>query len=156
MNSLSSKILLGLALLLIVLQFFGPDTSVPEYDASKNFLTIHQPSQEIAAIIQSTCYDCHSYETTYPWYSNIEPVSWWLQNHINEGRDEFNLSLWADYPADRADHKLEEAIELVDAKEMPLPSYTWIHSDARLSDQQRRELSSWFTSLREEIQQQAK
>ncbi|HET8864353.1 MAG TPA: heme-binding domain-containing protein [Gracilimonas sp.] len=155
MKSLSSKILLGLALLLIVLQFFGSDTSVPEYDGSKDFLTIHQPSQEISTIIQSACYDCHSYQTNYPWYSNIVPVSWWLQDHIDEGRDEFNLSLWADYPADRADHKLEEAIELVDAEEMPLPSYTWIHSDARLSDQERRELSAWFTSLRDELQDQA-
>lgn len=155
MNSLSSKILLGLALLLIVLQFFGPDTSVPEYDGSKDFLTIHQPSQEISAIIQSACYDCHSYKTSYPWYSNIEPISWWLQDHIDEGRDEFNLSMWADYPADRADHKLEEAIELVDAEEMPLPSYTWIHADARLSNQERQKLSAWFTSLREDLQQQA-
>lgn len=152
MKSLSSKILLGLALLLIVLQFFGPDTSVPEYDGSKDFLTIHQPPQKISAIIQSACYDCHSYQTNYPWYSSIVPVSWWLQDHIDEGRDEFNLSLWADYPAERADHKLEEAVELVDEEEMPLPSYTWIHSDARLSDQERRELSEWFTSLRDELQ----
>lgn len=152
MKSLSSKILLGLALLLIVLQFFGPDTSVPEYDGSKDLLTIHQPPQKISAIIQSACYDCHSYQTNYPWYSSIVPVSWWLQDHIDEGRDEFNLSLWADYPAERADHKLEEAVELVDEEEMPLPSYTWIHSDARLSDQERRELSEWFTSLRDELQ----
>ncbi len=154
MNSLLSKILLGLALLLIVLQFFGPDTSVPEYDHSKDFLSVYQPPKEISAILQSACYDCHSYQTNYPWYSSIVPVSWWLQNHIDEGRDEFNLSLWTDYSADRADHKLEEAIELVKAEEMPLPSYTWIHSDARLSDQERRELSAWFSSLREELQKQ--
>lgn len=155
MNSLSSKILLGLALLLIVLQFFGPDTSVPEFDGSKDFLLVHQPQQEISAIIQSACYDCHSYQTNYPWYSSIVPVSWWLQDHIDEARDELNLSLWTDYPADRADHKLEEAIELIEAEEMPLPSYTWIHADARLSDQERRKLSAWFTSLREDLQQPA-
>lgn len=153
MKSLLSKTLLGLALLLIVLQFFGPDTLVPEYDRSKDFLTVQEPPQEISEIIQSACYDCHSYQTNYPWYSNIVPVSWWLQDHIDEGRDEFNMSLWTDYPADRADHKLEEAIELIDAEEMPLPSYTWVHSGARLSDQERRELSAWFTSLREEFQQ---
>jgi hypothetical protein len=155
MNSLSSKILLGLALLLIVLQFFAPDTSVPEFDGSKDFLTTHQPSQEISDIIKSACYDCHSYQTNYPWYSTIVPVSWWLQDHIDEARDEFNLSLWTDYPADRADHKLEEAIELVEAEEMPLPSYTWVHSDARLSNQERQKLSAWFTSLREDLRQPA-
>lgn len=154
MNSLLSKILFGLALLLIVLQFFGPDTSVSEYDASKDFLSVYQPSQEISAILQSACYDCHSYQTNYPWYSNIVPISWWLQDHIDEGRDEFNLSLWADYTPERADHKIEEAIELVEDEEMPLPSYTWIHSDARLSNTERDELVVWFTSLRSDLQQQ--
>jgi hypothetical protein len=80
-------------------------------------------------------------------------VSWWLQDHIEEGRDELNLSLWADYSPDRADHKLEEAIELVDAEEMPLPSYTWTHSDARLNEQARVKLTDWFSSLRTELQQ---
>jgi len=153
MKSLLSNTLLGLALLLIVLQFFGPDTTVPEYDLSKDFLTVQVPPHEISGIIQSACYDCHSYQTNYPWYSNIVPVSWWLQDHIDEGRDEFNMSLWTDYPAERADHKLEEAIELIEDEEMPLPSYTWIHSSARLSDQERSELSAWFTSLREKLQQ---
>ncbi|HBQ60872.1 MAG TPA: cytochrome C [Balneolaceae bacterium] len=152
MNSLFSKTLIGLALLFIVLQFFGPDTSVPEYDSAKDFLVVNQPPQEISSVIQSACYDCHSYETKYPWYSSLEPLSWWLQDHIDEGRDEFNLSLWTDYPADRADHKLEEAVELLEAEEMPLPSYTWTHSDARLSDQERVKLIDWFSSLRAALQ----
>lgn len=151
MKSLSSKILLIAGLTFLALQFFRPDTSIPEYDHSKDFLRVHKPPQEISNIIKSACYDCHSYQTSYPWYSGIVPISWWLQDHIEEGREEFNLSLWADYSAERADHKIEEAIELVEDEEMPLPSYTWVHSDARLSDQERRELSEWFTTLREEL-----
>lgn len=152
MNSTLSKILIGLVVFFIVLQFFGPDTTLPEFDHSKDFITNTQPPQDVADILKSTCYDCHSYQTKYPWYSNVMPVSWWLQDHIEHGRDEFNLSLWADYSASRADHKLEEAIELVDDEEMPLPSYTWVHSDARLSEQQRKMLSQWFSGLRQGLQ----
>ncbi|MEQ8524791.1 heme-binding domain-containing protein [Gracilimonas sp.] len=151
MKSMSLKIFAGLFLMLIILQFFGPDTSSPATDPSKDFITNAQPPEQVSSILKSACYDCHSYQTKYPWYSNIEPVSWWLQDHIDEGRDEFNMSLWADYSTRRADHKLEEAIELVEEEEMPLPSYTWIHGDARLTSEQRQTLIEWFTTLRTEI-----
>lgn len=151
MKSLILKILAGLFLILIILQFFGPDTSSPAADPSKDFISNTQPPEQVNDILKSACYDCHSYQTKYPWYSRIEPVSWWLQDHINEGRDEFNMSLWTDYSTSRADHKLEEAIELVEEEEMPLPSYTWVHGDARLTSEQRKALTNWFTSLRTEI-----
>lgn len=151
MESLTSKIIAGIILVFIILQFFGPDTSSPSADPSKDFITNTQPPEQVSTILKSACYDCHSYQTKYPWYANIEPVSWWLQDHIEHGRDEFNMSLWTDYPSDRADHKLEEAIELVEEEEMPLPSYTWIHGDARLTSEQRQTLTDWFSSLRTEI-----
>ena len=151
MKSITSKFLAALAGILILIQFFGPDTSAPAADPSKDFLNNTQPPQEVATIIKSACYDCHSYETKYPWYSRIEPVSWWLQDHIEEGREEFNMSLWTDYSPGRADHKLEEAAELVNEEEMPLPSYTWAHSEARLTTGQRKALTRWFNSLRSEI-----
>jgi hypothetical protein len=151
MNSILSKTLAGIALIFIVLQFFGPDQTLPDADPAKDFLANTNPPQEVATIIKSACYDCHSYQTKYPWYASIEPLSWWLQDHIEHGRDEFNMSTWTDYSTSRADHKLEEAIEYVEEEEMPLPSYTWIHGDARLTDQQREELTNWFASLREQL-----
>ncbi|WP_428235036.1 heme-binding domain-containing protein [Gracilimonas sp.] len=151
MESLTSKIIAGLILVFIILQFFGPDTSSPAADPSKDFILNTQPPEQVTSILKSACYDCHSYQTNYPWYSNIEPVSWWLQDHIEHGRDEFNMSLWSDYSSNRADHKLEEAIELVEEEEMPLPSYTWVHGDARLTPEQRDLLTEWFSSLRTKI-----
>jgi hypothetical protein len=151
MNSILYKVLAGILLVFVGLQFFGPDQSIPQTDPAKDFLANTNPSPEVASIIKSACYDCHSYKTEYPWYSTIEPLSWWLQDHIDHGRDEFNMSAWTDYSPTRADHKLEEAIELVEEEEMPLPSYTWVHGEARLSEQQRDQLTDWFSSLREKI-----
>jgi hypothetical protein len=145
------KILLGLAVIFIIIQFFRIDRSVPEIDPNKDFLTIHTPTSEVGMIIKETCYDCHSYQTKYPWYSNIAPVSWWLKDHIEEGREELNFSTWADYNTRRADHKLEEAVEMVLNEEMPLPSYTYAHWDANLSEDQREALANWFEQIREEI-----
>ncbi|MEP1151810.1 MAG: heme-binding domain-containing protein [Balneola sp.] len=145
------KILLGLAVIFIILQFFRIDKSVPETDPSKDFLTLHSPPTQVKAVIEDTCYDCHSYKTNYPWYSNIAPVSWWLQDHIDHGREELNFSTWADYSTNRADHKLEEAAEMVLSEEMPLPSYTYSHWDANLTDDQKNELAMWFEKLRTEM-----
>jgi len=145
------KIILGLAIIFIVLQFFRIDKSVPEVDATKDFLSQYNPPSEIKAIIEDTCYDCHSYKTTYPWYSQIAPVSWWLQGHIDHAREELNFSTWADYNTKRADHKLEEAAEMVLNEEMPLPSYTYAHWDANLSKDQREAMAGWFEQLREEM-----
>lgn len=153
MKSILGKILMVVLAVFIVLQFFGVDKTVPETEPSSDFLNIHQPPDNVESIFRSACYDCHSYETTYPWYSNIQPVAWWLQDHIEEGRDEMNLSTWQDYSAEDADHYLEEMIEVVDEEEMPLPSYTWAHSEARLTDAQRNELTAWVRDLRQNLQQ---
>lgn len=148
MKSIFFKIIIVVLAIFIVIQFFGVNKTVPETEPSADFLNIHQPPENVESIFRSACYDCHSYDTTYPWYSNIQPVAWWLQDHINEGRDEMNLSLWSEYSYDDADHLLEEMVEMVEAEEMPLPSYTWAHSEARLTDQERETLISWAENLR--------
>ncbi len=148
MKTLFKTLLLLLLVAFIVIQFFGIDRSVPETSPEADFITIYSPPSEVQNILQSACYDCHSYETNYPWYSNIQPVAWWLQDHIEEARDEMNLSTWTNYSPEDADHYLEEIVEMVDEEEMPLPSYTWAHADARLTDQQRETLVSWAENLR--------
>lgn len=151
MKNTSTKIILGIVAILVALQLFSPDRTTPTVDSSKDFIATQNPPSKLATIIESACYDCHSYQTEYPWYSNVEPLSWWIQYHVDHGREELNFSTWTDYTADRADHKLEEAIEYVENKEMPLPSYTWLHPEADLSDQQREELADWFSELRSQL-----
>ena len=118
----------------------------------KDFLYLHKPPAEIGNIIRAACYDCHSHETTYPWYTSIAPVSWWIKNHINEGREELNFSTWSDYEPGRAAHKMEEAAEEVEESHMPLPSYLWIHGEARLSEGERKSLATWFREIQREIE----
>tara|TARA_R110002049_G_scaffold228405_1_gene400548 strand:- start:170 stop:652 length:483 start_codon:yes stop_codon:yes gene_type:complete len=142
------KILLALAVILIIMQFFTIDKSVPETNPAIDFMNVTSPTSEVATILKNGCYDCHSYNTKYPWYSNVAPVSWWVKDHIDHGRDELNFSLWGSYSAKRADHKLEESSEMVLEEEMPLPSYTWIHGDAKLSTEERTLLANWFDELR--------
>ncbi|MFN0015662.1 MAG: heme-binding domain-containing protein, partial [Saprospiraceae bacterium] len=89
------------------------------------------------------CYDCHSYETRYPWYAQIAPVSWWLSGHVKGGREHLNFNTFAALTAEDRAHALEEIAETVELGEMPLGSYTWIHSSARLSDEQKAALVAW-------------
>jgi hypothetical protein len=138
---------LGLLAIVIVMQFFRIDKENPEVNTQKDFIQITNPPQRVANILKTACYDCHSHETNYPWYTNISPVSWWVKHHIDEGREHLNLSLWSDYNADKRAHKLEEFYEEVEEGEMPLTSYTLAHADARLSDEDKALLIDWVKSL---------
>jgi hypothetical protein len=142
-------ILYGVIGVLVILQFFQIDKNNPAADPAKDFMTIHNPPAEVAGMLKTACYDCHSYKTSYPWYTYTQPLAWWIKDHIDHSRDELNFSEWGDYSPRRADHKLEEAVEYTLNEEMPLPSYTWAHGDARLSDEQRETLADWFEAQRE-------
>jgi hypothetical protein len=80
----------------------------------------------------------------YPWYTNIAPFSFWIKQHINEARRHLNFSEWGTYNDKRAHHKLEENYEMVLEGHMPLPSYTWMHSEAIITDADRKSLATWF------------
>ena len=140
------KLLLVLLVVFIVMQFFRIDKTNPKVEKAKDFITIANPPADVETMLRSACYDCHSNETKYPWYSNVAPVSWFLENHINEGREYFNFSTWADLSEDDKNHILHECEEEVEEKKMPLDSYTWTHGDADLSAEQREKLATWFKS----------
>ena len=145
---MKKKLVLGIVFILVAIQFIRIDKSAPESDPKEDILVVENVPSEIGAILKTSCYDCHSNQTVYPWYSNVAPVSWWLKQHINEGRKELNFSEWGVYSERRKDHKLKEIDELVEKGEMPLDSYLWIHGDARLSEQQTKQLVNWATALR--------
>jgi hypothetical protein len=142
------KIAIAIVVILIAIQFIRVDTVNPTPAPEKDFINVTQPSKEVADLLKTSCYDCHSNETKYPWYFNVAPVSWWLKNHINEGREELNFSLWADFDAKRKDKKLEESVELINEGEMPMFSYTLTHKEAKLNAAQQKALNDYFTALR--------
>lgn len=147
------KVLIVLLVVFIIIQFFPIDKTNPAMNDGMDFLKIKNTPEPIAKLIRNSCYDCHSNETKYPFYSNIQPVAWLLKNHIDEGRKELNFSTFATYEPKRQAHKLEEAAEYVEQKNMPLESYTLGHSDAKLSDEQRKQLVNYFRMVQKQIQQ---
>lgn len=106
---------------------------------------------EVEAILKRACYDCHSNATTYPWYANVQPLGWWLEWHVRDGKKHLNFSEFASYTARRATRKLEEVAEEVREHNMPLPSYLLTHPEARLSDADVKLLSDWATETRRSL-----
>ncbi len=145
------KILLGLLVILIVIQFFRSKKNLSS-EISQNDITLHfNLPENVETILKKSCYDCHSNNTVYPWYNNVEPVGWWLSNHVNDGKRELNFSEFASYPAKKQYRKLRTTIEQIKKDEMPLNSYLWIHKDAILTNDQKTILSNWADSLSKEI-----
>ena len=138
------KILILLFAVFVIMQFSRIDMVNPKIEPAKDFIALTKPPADIEKMIRSACYDCHSHETNYPWYANIAPVSWILGNHIEEGREHLNFSLWANYSEDKANHKLHECEEEIEEGKMPISSYTWTLGDADLSSEQKEKLAEWF------------
>ena len=130
-----------------VAQFIRPDRTAEPFDASADLIAVTRPSAQAEHLLRVACYDCHSGQPRYPWYMNITPVNWWMQHHINESREHFDLSAWGRGSNKRRAHWAEEAMEMLSEKEMPLPSFTWMHADARLSDAERKALIDFFSGL---------
>ncbi|NNC45539.1 MAG: heme-binding domain-containing protein [Winogradskyella sp.] len=141
---------LGLAILivLVIAQFFGPELNDGDITSVSAFLNDTNPPDEVKLILKESCFDCHSEHTRYPWYNKITPVNYWLAEHVKDGKKHFNVSVWNDYSNKKKDHKLEELIEEVKTKEMPLPSYTWTHGDADLSQEQIAAMVDWAEQVR--------
>jgi cbb3-type cytochrome oxidase cytochrome c subunit len=130
--------------LFIVIQVFRINKTITPVNEQTDFMAVTQTNPEVATILKNACYDCHSNQPTYPWYTSIAPVSWWIKNHINEGSKHLNFSIWQTYTVKRKDHKLEECVEMIEEGEMPMNSYTWMHPEAKLTDAQKQLLIDWF------------
>ena len=134
-------------MLVIALQFFrGPEPEVSTVNPG-DLLATSTISEEVALVLKTACYDCHSNETKYPWYSYITPFSWFIFDHVREGREELNFSEWTDMTDRRQPRKLKEIAEEVEEDHMPLSSYLLLHGEARLSDAQKNVLISWAESF---------
>lgn len=130
----------------VVIQFIRPDFTNPPVNAADTLENSAQLPDNVKQILNRSCADCHSNETKYPWYSKIQPSAWFLKDHIDEGRHELNLSVWNTYEPRRKKRKLDEICEQVESREMPLPSYLWIHGDAKMSDEDIKTLCDWTKS----------
>jgi hypothetical protein len=133
----------GLAAGFALLQLTNPSRTNPPV-APGHDLTAANPPPQIATLLHSACYDCHSDETKWPWYSRVAPVSWLIASDVNQGRKHLNLSDWPHEHPDWAARRLENMSEEIEYGEMPPRKYTMIHANARLTQAQRKELMDWL------------
>ena len=131
----------------VITSFIPVDRETVLVDREVSFENYNNGDEEMYNLVKAACFDCHSYETTYPWYSQFSPGKFIVQDHVNEGRHEFNFSEWGTMPLKDRNHILEECAEEVEEKEMPLKGYALLHGEANLSDKQREQLADYFLSL---------
>lgn len=135
----------------MVVQFIPVTYNNSDVLIDSDFIKTYQAPEKIKSILKTSCYDCHSNNTVYPWYSQIQPGAWFMENHINKGKEELNFSEFGAYSNRRKKGKLKSMINQIKENEMPLWSYTLIHRDAKLTKEQQQMLIDWLTNLKENL-----
>ena len=138
------NLLIAFLAVFALIQFKVIDKSPIEINPESDFLMIEQAPKEVVELLKTSCYDCHSNQTHYPWYSNIAPVSWWLKGHIDHGREKLNFSEWDSYTPDQGDNLKIKSADMIEKKWMPILTYKIIHKDSRLNEEQREVLVDWL------------
>ena len=134
---------IGLAAVLVVIQFFQPEKNMGPVDPAEDLLMLTSPPEHLAELIKNSCYDCHSNQTVYPWYSKIAPVSWYLRKHIKEGKEDLNASEYGSMEKADKIKLLVDFCEVVETGKMPMVSFTLIHKAARLSPEDKEAMCIW-------------
>jgi hypothetical protein len=141
-------VLLVVAVCLVIAQFFGPAKTNPAVDPTQSVESRLQVTPQVTAIFDRSCNDCHSNKTRWPWYSNVAPVSWFVIDHVIEGRENLNLSEWGRYTQRDNDSLLRQMCREVRAGAMPLSSYTPLHPGSKLSAEDVKTLCAWTDAER--------
>ena len=132
---------------LVGIQFIPIQRNTSSVIPPSDFMVTEKPPAEIKSLITASCYDCHSNNTDYPWYSYVQPFAWMIQNHINNGKEELNLSEWGDYSGRMKGMKSESMAHQIEDGEMPLWPYTLLHKEAVLSDSEKKALLDYLSNL---------
>lgn len=143
-----------LLLALIVIQFFRPEKNLQKGISTTHFSTKYPVPDDVKVILDKACYDCHSNNSRYPWYFNIQPIGMWMDDHIKEGKQGLNFSEYTNKRLRYQYHKMEEVIEVIDEDVMPIDSYTWTHKDAILTPEEKSKLKNWAQSIMDALEAQ--
>ncbi len=128
---------------LIVIQFFQPEKNQGSVSGESDLLTIVSIPDSLAVLLRKACYDCHSNHTTYPWYNNISPFSWYISKHVKDGKADLNLSLFGTLDKASKIGALSDIYDAVESGTMPLQSFMIIHNDAKLSGDEIEAICDW-------------
>lgn len=143
MKKILKYVLYTILVIFVVIQFFRPKANQNPVLASNQISAAFNVPQDVDQILKKACNDCHSNNTVYPWYSQIQPISWWLDEHVTDGKKHLNFDDYATYKLRKQYHKFEEIVEQIEINEMPLKSYTVVHTNAKLTDAEKNTLINW-------------
>jgi hypothetical protein len=145
MKRIFKKILFIGLIIFLLMQLYQPARNLGYgQDITANFTKVYNVPKNVKTILRTSCYDCHSNYTNYPWYSNIQPARFFMESHIKEGKEELNFSEYGNYSQRKQNSKLKAISKQIKLNEMPLASYTLIHKNAILSSSQKQEVMDWI------------
>lgn len=152
MKKIIKKIFFIGLIIFLLIQLYQPARNIGlEQDITANFTKVYNVPKNIEAIFRTSCYDCHSNNTNYPWYSYIQPVRMVMESHINEGKENLNFNEWGNYSSRKQNNKLDRIAKQIQSNEMPLASYTLIHKNATLSATQKKEVLDWINKIEDSL-----
>ncbi len=148
------KILIAIVVVLLIIQlpFFTPKKNYSKAEPVDDIALKYDVPMNVLMDLNESCYACHSnYTENYPWYYNIQPVSWWMNKHIEDAKDELNFTEFAKYPSKKAAKKFKEIKKEMDNHTMPIRSYLWMHEDAKMSEKQFERVAAWAEEQRKAL-----
>jgi len=144
-------IAIALLVAFVGIQFIPTTRNQSEVVPKTDFILVNDVPNDIKNKLQVSCYDCHSNNTIYPWYNKVQPVAWFLEDHIKEGKAELNFNEWDDYSNRRKNSKLKSIINQIENGEMPLWSYTLIHKNALLSTGEKELIIGYMKQIKDSL-----
>jgi len=141
---LKNIFIFSVLIIFIAIQFARPRHNISLEIPRNDFLVVTNASDDIITLMKSSCYDCHSNNTDYPWYGEIAPISWWISYQIDKGKHDLNFSEWGAFSKNKRLHNLNKMIEIMEEKTMPVESYIQTHPKAKLSQEQNDQLIAWL------------
>ena len=155
MKRIIKKILFIGLIIFLLIQLYQPARNISfEQDITGNFTKVYNVPKNVEIILRTSCYDCHSNNTYYPWYSYIQPARFFMERHIKEGKEELNFNEFGNYSKRRQNSKLKAISKEIESNEMPLSSYTLIHKNAILTASQKKKVLDWINKIEDSISSQ--
>ncbi|RYF87459.1 MAG: hypothetical protein EON98_00405 [Chitinophagaceae bacterium] len=152
--SRGKKILLAILIIFIAIQFIRPEWNSSSAVQPADMVTQFNAPANVAAPLKTSCYDCHSNNTRYPWYANVQPVGWFLANHVKNGKEELNFNEFTVYSKRRQLSKLRSVQNSIKDGSMPLSSFTMLHNDAKLSEESKASILEWTAKVIDSLSRQ--
>jgi hypothetical protein len=140
------KLFILIIILLLVFQFVQPVKNISSGLGDDDISKVYNLPPEVHNTLVNKCYDCHSNNTHYPWYFNVQPIGWWLAAHVNEGKENLDFSSFARYDQEKKEHQLEEIGEVVEDGSMPIKAYVLFHPESELAEDDKQAINNWLKS----------